>query len=236
MKKSTAVAVLLLAVGTSGTATAGSGKIPPPPPSGLRMTLLYPTAGTQLHVGETVTIAWDVSGIGKGVDPKWCEQEVFVSIDGRQSRLTPELGADVRKFEWTVPDRATEDAFLVLRFGCQLAGPAESRYPQLDSSFRIVPSAGASARLDVSAPALAEVNGQEGLSVSWKATGDFRSYEVLASFDRGVSFRSLGTTDGSSLSFKAPAGTIPLVRVVGVREDGTRHLSEMVRADVAAAD
>jgi len=233
--KKTIIAAVVLTV-ASGVATAGSVRTAPPA-SGLQAKLLYPTAGTERRAGDNITIVWEVTGLVKGMDLSWCEQEVFLSTNGIQRRLTPEMDANVRKFAWTVPNTPSDDAFIVLRFGCQGgSGPRETRYPQMESSFRIVPANGAAARLDVATPALAEVNGQEGLSVSWKATADFASYEVLASFDRGVSFQSLGTTDGSSLSFKAPAGTTPLVRVVGVREDGTRHLSEMVRADVAAAD
>ena len=157
MKKTIAAAVVLTVA--SGVATAGSERTAPPA-SGVSAKLLYPTAGTELRAGETITIAWEITGLTKGIDLTWCEQEVYASINGVQRRLTPELSPNVRKIAWTVPNTPSDDSFIVLRFGCQGgSGPRETRYPQMDSGFKIVPANGAAARLDVSTPALAEVIG-----------------------------------------------------------------------------
>ncbi|HEX4956193.1 MAG TPA: hypothetical protein VF017_22620 [Thermoanaerobaculia bacterium] len=76
-----------------------------------------PSAGAVLVAGEELLLAW------RPVDPaaaSFEEWEAFLSLDGGATypvRLSPHLDADVRAFAVQLPEVATADAHLLLRFG-----------------------------------------------------------------------------------------------------------------------
>ena len=75
---------------------------------------IRPAAGTILHGGESVEIRW--SGVPLDAE----EVELLLSVDGGHHfslRLSEELDADSRAFQWRVPNLIADHAALTLRMG-----------------------------------------------------------------------------------------------------------------------
>lgn len=78
--------------------------------------LVEPRDGAPLDGGSRVAIAW--SG-----DTEAEEWEAFLSVDGGRTfatRITPHLDARITRFTFEVPDVATNDARILLRFGDEI--------------------------------------------------------------------------------------------------------------------
>lgn len=79
--------------------------------------IVQPAAGARLVGGQTARIAW--SGpvpAGQNIE----EWEAFLSVDGGQyysARITPHLDIAIHEFTWTVPNVASRDVRILLRFG-----------------------------------------------------------------------------------------------------------------------
>lgn len=100
-------------------------------------TLISPRAGQILRPGEVVKVEWTASI--PNIDPSRCESEFALSVDGGMTYpwiIGPWLDGNTRKFYWTVPDRPTNQAVLMVRYGCWLEFP-ESYSPQTSSMFVI---------------------------------------------------------------------------------------------------
>lgn len=106
--------------------------------NGYYATLISPKAGDVLIPGQRVKVQWTTS-ISRPIDPKYCEAEVWLSLDGGQTYsmcITPIMDPQVRFFYWTVPNTPTNAAVLDIRFGCEGWFP-ESFSPQTASIFQI---------------------------------------------------------------------------------------------------
>lgn len=77
--------------------------------------LIEPRDGADLAGGSLVTIEW-AGDVAPGVE----EWEAFLSVDGGcwfSTRITPHLDAQLRRFTFEVPNVASRDARILLRFG-----------------------------------------------------------------------------------------------------------------------
>ena len=191
--------------------------------------MLTPTRGQSFHPGDKVMITWEfVWPAGSREDPNaWCEQEIFLSLDGGQSvarRITLRLDPDVRSFEWTVPNTPTDRAVLDIHYGCETADSlGEVRNVQRKSQFRILRPTRHVDEIRL-APATKRVAPGEMIQVRWNSTvRDAVNYKVFVSYDRGGEYVEIGQTPGTSLEWAAPAeyrGSL-VFRVVTERADGT---------------
>ncbi|HSP33852.1 MAG TPA: hypothetical protein VLU46_06000 [Thermoanaerobaculia bacterium] len=115
--------------------------------------VLEPAAGTILTGGSTAVIQWSGT-IDRQEIEEW---EAFLSVDGGRYysvRVTPHLDVSVREFRWTVPNVASRNVRILLRFGNEkdefatelplalTIEPASVRYRPT----QVVPTAGEAAR------------------------------------------------------------------------------------------
>jgi len=81
--------------------------------------LVSPQAAIPLAAGSTAVLQWaPLPGLARL--PAREEWEAFLSLDGGKTfsfRITPHLDADLRRALWEVPDVASQDVRLLLRFG-----------------------------------------------------------------------------------------------------------------------
>jgi hypothetical protein len=190
--------------------------------------MLTPTKGQSFRPGDTVMITWEfVWPAGTREDPNaWCEQEIFLSLDGGQTiarRITLRLDPDVRSYEWTVPNTPTNNAVIDIHYGCETADSlGEVRNVQRRSAFRILPS---TKRIDEIrlAPLAKQVAPGEVIQIRWESlVRNAGTYTVSVSYDRGGEFVEIGQTPGTSFEWAAPAeyrGTL-VFRVVTETTDG----------------
>lgn len=78
--------------------------------------------------GQQVRIIWESTL--PSVDMTWCEVEIYLSLDGGQSlaaRITPQLDARTKYYDWIVPNTPSNAAVLDIHFGC------EANYPETPS-------------------------------------------------------------------------------------------------------
>jgi hypothetical protein len=79
--------------------------------------LVAPANATELTGGSTATIEWRAAApLPRDVE----EWEAFLSVDGGEFyalRITPHLDRDIRRFTFTVPNVASHDTRILLRFG-----------------------------------------------------------------------------------------------------------------------
>jgi hypothetical protein len=79
--------------------------------------LLAPADGTELAGGASATLEWRETAPLPAHVEEW---EAFLSVDGGHYyalRITPHLDRDLRRFTFTVPNVASDDARILLRFG-----------------------------------------------------------------------------------------------------------------------
>ena len=101
--------------------------------------LISPKPGQVLHPGQVVRIEWRASF--PGVDLTMCETELLLSLDGGRTiymRLTESRNPTVQYFDWIVPNTASNEAVLDVRFGCLNLYP-ETPSIQVQSAFVISP-------------------------------------------------------------------------------------------------
>jgi hypothetical protein len=190
--------------------------------------MLTPTRGQSFRPGEKVMITWEfVWPAGTREDPNaWCEQEIFLSLDGGQTvarRITLRLNPDVRSFEWTVPNTPTDRAVLDLHYGCETADSlGEVRNVQRKSQFRILRATKQIDEIRLAPPAKQVAPG-EAIQIRWESTvRNAATYKVFVSYDRGGEFVEIGETPGTSLEWAAPAdyrGSL-VFRIVTETTDG----------------
>lgn len=173
--------------------------------------MLTPTRGQTLRPGDTVMITWEfVWPAGTREDPNaWCEQEIFLSLDGGQTvarRITLRLDPEVRSFAWTVPNTPTDQAVLDIHYGCETADSlGEVRNVQRRSSFKIARTTRHVDELRIAPPAKQVAPG-EVIQIRWNSTvRNASNYKVFVSYDRGGEYVEIGQTPGASLEWAAPA-------------------------------
>ena len=82
----------------------------------LSVRIEQPVSAASLRGGSTAVIAWSADDLGPDVE----EWEAFLSVDGGHyyaARITPHLDVSIHQFRFTVPNVATRDARILLRFG-----------------------------------------------------------------------------------------------------------------------
>jgi hypothetical protein len=82
----------------------------------LGIRLHQPSRGTTLTGGSTAVVTWSADALPPQVE----EWEAFLSVDGGRyyaSRITPHLNVSIRQFHFEVPNVASRDARIMLRFG-----------------------------------------------------------------------------------------------------------------------
>ena len=196
----------------------------------VRMHLLNPTAGTILHPGDQVKVEWTVlTPSAKGA----CEQELMLSLDGGRSnsiRMSRMLSPNLRKILWTIPDVASQQAVIDVRYGCNgnVVEPSVDvpQYPQVQAQFTIERDPLSQPESVVVLPfATATVAPGRSVTVAWKSTvGGVDEYELMVSFDRGAHFYSAGRPRGAShLAFLSlrDARVDPRVDLRGVGASGS---------------
>jgi hypothetical protein len=196
----------------------------------VQVRLLEPAPGTILHPGDLVQVRWSVLAAGSLTG---CEQELLLSLDGGRTntvRMSRMLAPTVRQVNWTVPDIASKNAVIDLRFWCNgmivLEPPAEvPQHPQVQSPLVIVGAGTRSPETVALAPfAATAVAPGDSLTLAWKSSVvGVEDYEVLLSYDRGNHFHSLGTTPETELEWTAPQDTFGgvIFQVIARRADGS---------------
>lgn len=107
----------MLALALCGLAAAHAEAKPQRPLRPGLVEVISPSPGAALVAGEDLLIAWRAARPGAEVLHEW---EAFLSLDDGASypvRLTPHLDADVTSFAVRLPEVATTEARLLLRFG-----------------------------------------------------------------------------------------------------------------------
>ncbi len=195
-----------------------------------RVRQIKPLRGDVVRAGDTVMIEWefvDGSGVVLGEDDlRWCEQEIFLSLDGGQTmnrRITIRLDPRDRTQSWVVPNTPTNNAVLNFHYGCEADGfPHETPNVQKSFPFRIVPGDRKPPEISMKA-APKQIFAGEKLDLSWETNLDTGTeFDVQVSYDRGGEFVSLGKTTDSSFSWDVPAdysGSVTF-RIVGATGDG----------------
>jgi hypothetical protein len=173
--------------------------------------MLTPQKGAVFHPGDTVTITWEyVDANGRPpVNTSWCEQEIFLSLDGGRTnarRLTLALDPSARSFDWVVPNTPTDRAVLDIHYGCETStSPAEVPNKQIQSQFRILPIDKNIGELSLNALP-SSVRAGETLTLSWNSNVvDAGAYKVSVSYDRGGDFVDLATTNATAYTLTVPA-------------------------------
>jgi hypothetical protein len=177
-----------------------------------KVRLLTPKKGDVFRPGDVVTITWEFVGRDgrPPADTNWCEQEIFLSLDGGRTnarRITLALTAEDRSFEWTVPDTPTDRAVLDMHYGCDTVdSPMEVSNKQISSMFRILPADKPGAGELTLNRLPTTVKAGESLTLSWNSSiPDARAYQVAVSYDRGGEFIELGSTNATVYDWTVPA-------------------------------
>jgi hypothetical protein len=192
--------------------------------------LLYPAAGAILHPGQTIVVRWEVTLPPLPIPG--CEQELMLSLDGGRTnaiRMSRMLSPNTRQVAWTVPDVASRNAVIDLRYGCDgsvIEPPVDvPQFPQLQARFVIAPASPGPLEGVALVPfEMRTVAPGDTAFVSWQSSvARVQEFEVFVSYDRGAHFHSLGTTTATDLEWTAPKEMFGGVtfQVVARRADGT---------------
>ncbi len=176
-----------------------------------KIKMLTPRKGDAFRPGDVVTITWQYVGVDgrPPVDLGWCEQEIFLSLDGGRTnarRLTLALDPSTRSFEWTVPNTPTDRAVLDIHYGCESSdSPAEVPNKQTQSVFRILPVDKSQGEISLH-KLPTQTRAGDAISLDWTSSVlNAGPYSVLVSYDRGGEFVELGTTNATSFTWNVPA-------------------------------
>jgi hypothetical protein len=97
--------------------------------------LIYPTAGSVFTPGQLVNVRWTVQ------DPdsqKFCEQEMFMTVNGVHYQISPEMSSHTRRYKWYVPN-IPGNGVIDLHLGCEKGSRWEASFPQPNNWFTIRP-------------------------------------------------------------------------------------------------
>jgi hypothetical protein len=202
-----------------------------------KLRMVAPQSGEALVPGQKVTIAWETD-IPAALDLKFCEQEIFLSLDGGKTlakRITPRLNGTATAFTWTVPDLPTSNAVLVFRFGSEGGKHIfEKAYIKKESRFRIENATGLVEKVEFQNLTLNQPvkPGQE-MQLNWQSNiSDVQFYEVAVSYDLGANFHVLGKTSTASYNWQVPTTAFGNVtfQVTAQKADGSR-VSSLIDAE-----
>lgn len=169
--------------------------------------LISPAAGDVLVPGSQVTVVWEPT-ISKDLDLTWCEQEIYLSLDGGKTaaqRISPQLDPRATSFVWTVPNTPSQSAVLDLRFGCEGTLP-ETLNPQTASAFVISKGPRLTPTVELKSLSNPEAAPGERVEIGWDSNvEDAVYYEVKVSYDQGAHFHRLGKTVRTEYTWKVPS-------------------------------
>lgn len=204
-----------------------------------KIRMVSPKPGDVFKPGQKITIVWDAQ-IPPTIDLAWCEQEIFLSLDGGKTikyRVTQRLSPDVRTFDWTVPNLPTDKAVLDVRFGSEKEfGRFEVSKPQKRAKFRIAAASSNFPQITLQAQQTTELLAGEELSLNWQSSvTDVDFYEVQVSYDQGAHFQTIGKTPTTTFSWQVPTEVSGFAnfQIVAQKLDGTR-IASMVEAQPQA--
>ena len=201
------IAVAFVGVVRGSAPQKGADKEGGPLPVVYTVRLISPAPGDVLVAGQRTTVTWEAS-ISKGFDLTWCEQEIYLSIDGGKTpamRISPQLDPKAQSFDWVVPDAPTDKAVLDLRFGCEGTYP-ETAHPQTASTFVIARSASPTPTVSLKSLASSQVAPGEKVTIGWDSSvDDVAFYEIKVSYDQGAHFHRLAKTTKTEYTWKVPA-------------------------------
>ncbi len=216
--------IMLLLVATTGVLAQSSGQQSMPKP---KVGLLLPKAGEAFSPGQKIKITWKVD-LPPKIDLSWCEQEIFLSIDGGktfQYRITPELSPTLRFYEWTVPNLPTEQAVLDIRFGSEFSQMRfEKSKPQTKMMFRILPQTNKVEEVKLTISTTEKLLPGDEFPFSWiSSVDDLAHFEVLISYDQGAHFHSLAQIKDDNFAWTVPNNFSGMVsfKVVAHKLDGS---------------
>jgi hypothetical protein len=196
-----------------------------------KIRMVSPKMGDVFKPGQKITIVWDVQ-IPPTIDLAWCEQEIFLSLDGGKTikyRVTQRLSPDVRTFDWTVPNLPTDKAVLDVRFGSEKEfGRFEVSKPQKRAKFRIANATNNFEQITLQTQPTSELLAGEELSLNWQSSvTDVDFYEVQVSYDQGAHFHTIGKTAGTTFSWQVPTEVSGFAsfQIVAQKLDGARIAS-----------
>jgi hypothetical protein len=202
-----------------------------------KLRIVAPQSGEALVPGQKVTIAWETD-IPAALDIKFCEQEIFLSLDGGKTlskRITPRLNGTANTFTWTVPDLPTENAVLVFRFGSEGGKHIfEKAYVKKEARFQIQNAVNLVEKVEFNNLTLNQTvkPGQE-MQINWQSNiNDVQFYEVAVSYDLGANFHVLGKTTDANYKWQVPTTIFGNVsfQVTAQKADGSR-ISSLVDAE-----
>jgi hypothetical protein len=198
-----------------------------------KIKMLTPKKGDVVHPGDVVTITWEYVNVDgrPPIDLGWCEQEIFLSLDGGRTnarRLTLALDPLTRSYEWTVPNTPTDRAVLDIHYGCESSdSPAEVPNKQMQAPFVIAPAVKNEGELALHRLPT-QTRAGDALTLGWESTVvNPGPYTVSVSYDRGGEFIELGTTNATGFTWTVPtqfAGALTF-KVSTVGRDGRTYES-----------
>jgi len=218
------ILIIILSITVTNGILGQTGQQPVPKP---KISMLFPKAGEAFSPGQKVRIAWNVD-LSPKINLSWCEQEIFLSIDGGKTfpyRITPELSPSSREYVWTIPNLPTDQAVLDIRFGSEFSQMRfEKSQPQKRKMFRILPSANIAQEVKLVIPQIEKLFPGDQLPLNWSSEiADLDNFEVLISYDQGAHFHPLTKTKDNHFTWTVPndfSGTVGF-KVVAHKTDGS---------------
>lgn len=214
--------ILLTALTNSVLGQRGNQQSVPTP----KISMLLPKAGEAFSPGQKVKIVWKVD-LSPKINLSWCEQEIFLSIDGGKTfpyRITPELSPSLRDYVWTVPNLPTDKAVLDIRFGSEFSqNRFEKSKPQTQMMFRILPSPSNVEEISLTIPQIEKLSPGDQIPLNWISNIEgLDKFQVLISYDKGAHFHTLAETKDNNLTWSVPSdfsGTVNF-KVIAYKVDG----------------
>jgi len=166
--------------------------------------LISPKAGDVLVPGQQIRIEWE-STLPR-VDLSWCEQEVYLSLDGGKSnvaRITPQLDPQTGYYNWVVPKTPSERVVLDIHFGCE-GYFNETPSVQFQSEFAIANDEKA-AEVTVKSVSPEKAAPGDTVRIAWDSSvQNVEYFELLISYDRGAHFNTFAKTKDVQFDWEVP--------------------------------
>jgi len=196
--------------------------------------LVSPHSGDLLVPGQSVRVEWRILTSDKGANLDWCEQEIFISLDGGNTasgRISPQLDPRATSFDWVVPNTPTKEGVLDIRIGCEGGAPfGETSRVQRSVVFQIRSPRRGIETVKIASAESSVVNPGGEINLNWESTVEsVKTFEVMVSYDAGAHYTRAGRTKEKSFSFKVPedyAGSLTF-QVVARKPDGTKVASHV---------
>jgi len=167
--------------------------------------LISPRAGDVLMPGQQIRIEWE-STLPR-VDLTWCEQEIYLSLDGGKSnvaRITPQLDPQTGYYNWTVPNTPSDKVVFDIHFGCE-GYFNETPSVQFKSVFSIASDSKAQ-EVTISSITPAQASPGDTVRIAWDSSvQNVEYFELRVSYDRGAHFQTFAKTKNTQFDWEVPA-------------------------------